>query len=155
MSRRRILRAFSKAWPSRFWPHQESGEEALESLALRPMPHRVSWGLASARRRSPVCPRAKRISSFCENVAMLPRGTMCSQSFCKRSWPKWRTGCEAFVLSGSHALRPMPYNLSWRLASGRRRWTVCTRARNIFSFWENFARLPWKTKCSHSCCQNS
>ena len=22
---------------------------------------------------------------------MLPRGTICSQSFCKRSWPKWRT----------------------------------------------------------------
>ena len=35
----------------------------------------------------------KRISSFCENVATLPRGTMCSQSFCKRSWPKWRIDC--------------------------------------------------------------
>ena len=41
---------------------------------------------------------------------------------------------EAFALSGSHALRPMPYNLSWGLAPGRRRWTVCTRARNMFSF---------------------
>ena len=111
MSRRKISRAFSKAWPSRFWPRQESGKEERESRALRPMPHRVSWGLASARRRSPVCPRAKRISSFCENVAMLPRGTMRSQSFCKRSWPKWRTDCEAFVLSGSHAFRPRPYNL--------------------------------------------
>ena len=29
---------------------------------------------------------------------------------------------EAFVLSGSHALRPMPHNLSCGLASGRRRW---------------------------------
>ena len=28
---------------------------------------------------------------------------------------------ETFVLSGSHALRPMPHNLSWRLASARRR----------------------------------
>ena len=28
---------------------------------------------------------------------------------------------EAFVLSGSHALRPMPHNLSWGLASARRR----------------------------------
>ena len=28
---------------------------------------------------------------------------------------------EAFVLSGSHALRPMPRNLSWGLASARRR----------------------------------
>ena len=26
---------------------------------------------------------------------------------------------EAFVLSGSHALRPMPHNLSWGLASAR------------------------------------
>ena len=29
---------------------------------------------------------------------------------------------EAFVLSGSHALRPMPHNLSCGLVSGRRRW---------------------------------
>ena len=28
---------------------------------------------------------------------------------------------EAFVLSGLHALRPMPHNLSWGLASARRR----------------------------------
>ena len=28
---------------------------------------------------------------------------------------------EAFVLSGSHALGPMPHNLSWELASARRR----------------------------------
>ena len=27
---------------------------------------------------------------------------------------------EAFVLSGSRALRPMPHNLSWGLASARR-----------------------------------
>ena len=42
MSRRRISRACSKACPSRFWPHQESGEEARGSQALRPMPHRLS-----------------------------------------------------------------------------------------------------------------
>ena len=29
---------------------------------------------------------------------------------------------EAFVLSGSHALRLMPHNLSWVLASARRNW---------------------------------
>ena len=57
---------------------------------------------------------------------------------------------EAFLLSGSHALRPMPHNLSWGLASARRRWPVCTRARHIFSFWDNFARLPRRTKCLHS-----
>ena len=62
---------------------------------------------------------------------------------------------EAFVLSGSYALRPMPHNLSRGLASRRRHWPVCTRARRIFSFWENFARLPRRTKCSHSCCQES
>ena len=28
---------------------------------------------------------------------------------------------EGFVLTGSHALRPMPHNLSWGLASARRR----------------------------------
>ena len=29
---------------------------------------------------------------------------------------------KAFVLLGSHKLRPMPHNLPWRLASARRRW---------------------------------
>ena len=29
---------------------------------------------------------------------------------------------KAFVLSGSHAFRPMPHNFSWGLASARRRW---------------------------------
>ena len=33
-----------------------------------------------------MCPRARRISSFCENVAILPRGLIFSQSFCQRSW---------------------------------------------------------------------
>ena len=32
---------------------------------------------------------------------------------------------------------------------------VCTRARRIFSFWENFAWLARRTKCSRSCCQKS
>ena len=54
---------------------------------------------------------------------------------------------EAFVLSGLHALRPIPRNLTWGLALGRRRWPVCTRARRIFSFWEDFARLPRRTEC--------
>ena len=57
---------------------------------------------------------------------------------------------EAFVLSGSHALRPMPHKLSSGLASGSRRWPVCTRARRILLFMENFARLPRRAKCSHS-----
>ena len=61
--------------------------------ALMPVHHILSWGQALARRHSPICPRARRILSFCQNVAMLPRGTICSQSFCKRSWPKWRTDC--------------------------------------------------------------
>ena len=47
---------------------------------------------------------------------------------------------KVFVLSCSHALRPMPLNLSRGLASVRWRWPVCKRARRIFSFWEHFAR---------------
>ena len=62
---------------------------------------------------------------------------------------------ETFVLLESHALRPMPHSLSWGLDSGRWRWPVCTRARRIFSFWENFVGLPRWAKCSHSCCQKS
>ena len=31
---------------------------------------------------------------------MLPRGTICSQSFCKGSWPKWRTDCRGVCALG-------------------------------------------------------
>ena len=55
---------------------------------------------------------------------------------------------EAFVLSESHALRPMPHNLSWGLLRRGGVGTVCTRARRIFSFWENFARLPRRAEFS-------
>ena len=48
---------------------------------------------------------------------------------------------EAFVLSGSHALRSMPHSLSRRLASARPRWPVCTRVRRIFSFLGNFCQV--------------
>ena len=48
---------------------------------------------------------------------------------------------EAFVLSGSHAVRPMPHNLSWGLASARQRvGTVCTRAGGILS-WGEFCQV--------------
>ena len=62
---------------------------------------------------------------------------------------------EAFVLSESYALRPMSHKLSSALASRRRRWPVRKRARRIFSFWENFARLPRRANYSHSSCQKS
>ena len=39
---------------------------------------------------------------------------------------------EAFVLSGSHAVRPMPHNLSWGLASTRR------RGNNVHKGWAHF-----------------
>ena len=53
---------------------------------------------------------------------MLPSGTICSQSFLQEVVAKVaHMTVEAFVLSGSHALRPMPHNLSWGLASARRR----------------------------------
>ena len=55
------------------------------------MPHRTSWGLASARRRSPVWIRARCMSSFWENFARLPCNTMCSHSERHSSGPKRRT----------------------------------------------------------------
>ena len=51
---------------------------------------------------------------------MLPRGAICSQSFLQELVAKVaHITVEAFVLSGSHALRPMPH--TWGLASARRR----------------------------------
>ena len=91
ISSRRISRACSRA-------KYQGKRRRLQ--ALRPVHHNLSWGQASARRRSLIGPRAKRISPFCENVAMLPRGTICSQSFCKRSWPKWRTDCRGVCALG-------------------------------------------------------
>ena len=38
---------------------------------------------------------------------------------------------EAFVLSGSHALRPMPHNLSWGLAFSA--WAQCARGPGALS----------------------
>ena len=53
---------------------------------------------------------------------MLPRGAICSQSFFQEVVAKVaHMTVEAFVLSGLHAVRPMPHNLSWGLASARRR----------------------------------
>ena len=62
---------------------------------------------------------------------------------------------EAFVLSGSHALRPMPHNCHRGSLRQGDVGTVCTRARRIFSFWGNIARLPRRAEFSHSCCQKS
>ena len=31
---------------------------------------------------------------------MMPRGTICSQYFCKRSWSKWRTDCRGVCALG-------------------------------------------------------
>ena len=65
---------------------------------------------------------------------------------------------EAFVLSGSHAVRPMPHNLSWGLASARRRGHSVHEGRAHFlvgEFCHNFDRLPRRAEFSHSCCQKS
>ena len=62
---------------------------------------------------------------------------------------------EAFVRSGSHALRPMPHNLSWGLVSARRRGHSVHEGQAHFSFWENFAKLHRRAEFSHSCCQKS
>ena len=74
VSSRRISRACSKA---KYQGKRRAGQ------ALRPVHDNISWGQALARRRSPICPRARCISSFCENVAMLPRRMICSQSFAR------------------------------------------------------------------------
>ena len=50
-----------------------------------------------------MCPRARHILFYCENVAMLPRGTIRSQVA--------HLTVQAFVISGSDALRPIPHNL--------------------------------------------
>ena len=42
---------------------------------------------------------------------------------------------EAFVLSGSHALRPMPHSLSWGLVSARR------RGHSVHEGWAHFLVL--------------
>ena len=74
---------------------------------------------ASARWCSPICPRARRISSFCENVAVF---FFFFFFFLQEVVAKVaHMTVEAFVLSGSHAVRPMPHNLLWGLASARRR----------------------------------
>ena len=50
--------------------------------ALTPMPHNLSCGLASERRRRPVCTGAGRVSSFSEEFARLSRRTICSHYCC-------------------------------------------------------------------------
>ena len=53
---------------------------------------------------------------------MLPRGTIVFAIFLQEVVAKVvHLTVEAFVLSGSHALRPMSHSLSWGLASARRR----------------------------------
>ena len=79
---------------------------------------------------------------------MLSHGTICSQLFLPEVVIKVaHLSVKAFVLSGSHALRSALHNLAWGLASARRRWPVCTIAGRIFSFWEDLARLPRRTRC--------
>ena len=55
---------------------------------------------------------------------------------------------EAFVLSGSRAVRPMPHNLSWGLASGRRRWHSVHEGRAHFlvrKFCQGLGGLSFRT----------
>ena len=62
---------------------------------------------------------------------------------------------EAFVLSGSHALDRCPTIFDGGSLRRGGVGTVCTRVRRILWFWENLAKLPRRTKGSHSCCQKS
>ena len=147
VSSRRIFRACSKA-------KYQGKRPRLQ--ALRPVHHNLSWGQASARRRSPICPRAKSVSHLFVRMSQCCLAGRCVRNlFARGHGQSGALTVEAFVLSGSHALRPMPHNLPWGLASGRRPWSMCPRARRISSFCEDFSRLPRRTKCSHSCCQKS
>ena len=101
--------------------------------ALRPVHHSLSWGQASARRRSSVCPRAKHISSFCENVAILPRGTICSQSVWKRSWPKWRTDCRGVSALGVARAQADAPQFIMRARFGEAALAQCARGPGAFS----------------------
>ena len=48
---------------------------------------------------------------------------------------------EAFVLSGTHALRPMPHNLSWGLASAMRRGHSVHEGRAYFRVLGEFCQV--------------
>ena len=49
---------------------------------------------------------------------------------------------EAFVLPGSHALRPMPHNLSWGLASARQRGHSVHEGQAHFLVLGEFYQIP-------------
>ena len=142
----RISRACSKA---------KYQKKRRRLQALRPVHHNSSWGQALARRRLPICPRAKHISSFCENIAMLPRATIFSQSFCKRSWPKWRTDCRGVCALGVARAQADAQQFVMGARFGEAALVNVSKERRISSLWEDFARLPRRTKCSQACCQKS
>ena len=48
---------------------------------------------------------------------------------------------KTFVLSGSHALKPMPHNSSWGLASARRRGPSVHEGRVHFLVLEEFCQV--------------
>ena len=103
-----------------------------------------------------MCPRARRISSFCENVAMLPRGTICSQYFCQRSWSRWRTDCRGVCALGVARAQVDAQQFVIGARFGEAALVNVSKGkRRISSFCEDFARLPRRTKCLHSCCQKS
>ena len=53
-----------------------------------------------------MCPKAGRMSYFCENIAMLPRGTICSESCLPEVVVKvGHLTVEAFVFTGSSVAR--------------------------------------------------
>ena len=73
---------------------------------------------------------------------MLPLGAICSQSFLQEVVAKVaHMTVEAFVLSGSHAVRPMPHNFSWGLASARRRGHSADEGRVHFLVLGEFCQV--------------
>ena len=94
------------------------GAQGKRSGRYTTINHGASFGEAAFANMS----KGKAYFIFCENVAMLPRGDDVFAIFLQEVAAKMaHMTVEAFVLSGSHALRPMPHRLSWGLASARRR----------------------------------
>ena len=90
-------------------------------------------GQASARRRSPICPRTRRISSFCENVAMLPRGTICSQIFARGRGQSGAHDCRGVCALGvARAQADVPQFVTGA-RFGEAAWAQCARGPGAFS----------------------
>ena len=100
---------------------------------LRPVHHNLSWGQASARRCSPICPRARRISSFVRMWQCCLAGRYVCNLFARGRGQSGAHDCRGVWLSGSHALRPMPNKFVVGARFGKAAWAQCARGPGAFS----------------------